>query len=220
MRKAVFISLLLLIPAASLFAQPWRDRYYRPVDNRFDLTPFVGYRWGGTIYADQTNLYGQDVDLQSSANYGLSFGIPVSPTGLKLELLVDRQDTNVGTGGGGLFEPGSDFGNFHVTYFHGGLLIPFSQSRAAMPYVAVSAGITNLDPSTAGVSSSNKFSAAAGVGVNVPINRDMGVRVEFRGFYTPMGNNGGCSRCGYYNGDYYNHDLFQGETKVGLSFKF
>lgn len=218
MRKALFIALLLLIAASSLFAQPWRDnRYYRPSDNRFDLTPFVGYRWGGTIYADQTNLYGQNVDLESSANYGVSFGIPVAPNGLKLELMVDRQDTNVGTGGA-LFEPGSNFGNFHVTYFHGGLMIPFSQSRSAQPYVVVSAGLANLDPATSGVSSSNKFSAAAGVGVNVPISPEMAIRAEFRGFYTPIGNNNHCRSCYFDNG--YNHDLSQGEAKVGLSFKF
>lgn len=218
MRKALLMSLLLLLIAASLSAQPWRDRYYSRSDNTFDLTPFGGYRWGGTIYADQTNLYGQNVDLESSANYGVSFGIPVTPHGMKVELMLDRQDTNVGTGGG-LFEPGSNFGNFHVTYYHAGLLIPFAQSRSATPYVAVSAGVANLDPATQGVTSSNKFSAAAGVGVNVPVNRQIGFRVEFRGFYTPMGNNNGCSHCGF-NNDFYNHDLYQGETKVGLSIKF
>lgn len=218
MRKAALITLLLLIPASSLFAQDWRGRRYNtPADTKFDLTPFAGYRWGGTIYSDQTDLYGQNVDLQSSANYGISLGIPVSRTGMKVELMVDRQDTNVGNGGG-LFTPADNFGNFHVTYFHGGLLIPFAQSRTATPYVAVSAGITNLDPSQSGVQSSNKFSAAAGVGVNVPINPQLGLRVEFRGFYTPMGsNNNNCYRCSF---NTYNHDLVQGETKVGLSVKF
>jgi hypothetical protein len=218
MRKAALITLLLLIPASSLFAQDWRGRRYdTPADSKFDLTPFVGYRWGGTIYTDQTNLYGQNVDLQSSANYGVSLGIPVSRTGMKLEFLVDRQDTNVGKGGG-LFTPSNNYGNFNVTYFHGGLLIPFARSRTATPYVVVSAGITNLDPAQSGVQSSNKFSAAAGVGVNVPINPQLGLRVEFRGFYTPMGNNNhNCYSCAF---DTYNHDLSQGETKVGLSLKF
>lgn len=217
MRKAVLMTLLLLVPASALFAQPWRDNRYSPQDNSFDVTPFAGYRWGGTIYSDQTNLYGQNVDLQSSANYGVSLGIPVSPSGLKVELLIDRQDTNVGTGGG-LFTPGGNLGNFHVTYYHGGLMIPFNQSRAATPYVALSAGIANLDPATQGVSSSNKFSASTGVGVNVPINRQIGFRVEVRGFYTATGNTNNCSHC--YYGSYNNHDLVQGETKVGLSFKF
>lgn len=217
MRKAALILLLLLIPASSLFAQEWRGRRYASsADNKFDITPFGGYRWGGTIYSDQTDLYGRNVDLQSSANYGVSLGIPVTSNGMKIELLVDRQDTQVGTGNG-LFAPGSDYGDFHVTYYHAGLLIPFAQSRTATPYVAVSAGIANLDPATQGVASSNKFSAAAGVGVNVPINPQIAFRVEFRGFYTNTGNNNRCYRCYY---DAYNHDLSQGETKVGLSFRF
>lgn len=217
MRKAALILLLLLVPASSLFAQEWRGRRDSSnADTRFDITPFAGYRWGGTIYSDQTSLYGRNVDLQSSANYGVSLGIPVTRNGMKIELLVDRQDTNVGTGGG-LFTPGTNFGDFHVTYYHAGVMIPFAQSRTATPYVAVSAGIANLDPATQGVSSSNKFSAAAGVGVNVPINPQIAFRVEFRGFYTSTGSNNRCDRC-YFDTNY--HDLSQGETKVGLSFRF
>jgi opacity protein-like surface antigen len=217
MRKAALILLLLSIPASSLFAQEWRGRRYSSnADTRFDITPFAGYRWGGTIYSDQTSLYGRNVDLQSAANFGVSLGIPVASNGLKIELLVDRQDTQVGTGTG-LFTPGDKFGNFNVTYYHAGLLIPFAQSRTATPYIAVSAGIANLDPATQGVASANRFSAAAGVGVNVPINPQLALRVEVRGFYTPTGTNNRCTQCYF---DTYNHDLTQGETKVGLSFRF
>jgi len=59
MRKSFVVLVLLLIPA-SLFAQDWRnrraprDRYgYGSLENKLELTPFVGYTWGGTIYGDQ-----------------------------------------------------------------------------------------------------------------------------------------------------------------------
>ncbi len=219
MRKATLALLLLLIPASSLFAQDWRDRRYRPSsDYKFDITAFGGYRWGGTIYSDQTNLYGQNVDLRSSGSYGASLGIPITSGGTKIELLVDRQDTNVGHAKG-LFSPEGDLGKFHVTYYHAGLLLPFAQSRTASPYLVVSAGIANLDPVTQGVSASNKFSAAAGVGVNVPVNPSVAFRVEVRGFYTSTGNNSRCDHC-YYNFDTNYHDFSQGEAKVGLSIRF
>jgi len=78
MRKVLFVFALLLIPA-SLFAQDWRRGYRnRPyADNFFELSPFLGYRYGGTIYADQTALFNQDVAVDSAANFGVNFAIPV-----------------------------------------------------------------------------------------------------------------------------------------------
>ena len=217
MKKAVLVLALVLV-TPSLFAQSWRDRpYQRFTDDTFDITPLVGYRWGGTIYADQTSLYGTNADLQGSANYGVNVGIPVSPTGIKLELLVDRQDTQIGQGGG-LFNPDGGFGNFHVTYYHGGVLIPFNQSRTATPFVVLSAGVANLDPAIAGVSAANRFSASAGVGVKMPFTPNLSLRVEARGFFTSMGNGDNCNSCYYSYG--YNHDLYQGEANVGLAVRF
>jgi hypothetical protein len=216
MRKLVFVFLLVLLPASSLFAQDWRGRRYeRYRDDQIDLTPFVGYRYGGTIFADQSNLFSQNVDIKSSANYGLNLGIPLNPYGLKLEFLVDRQDTNF-THGGGLFSPNANLGDVHVTYYQGGLLFPFNESRAATPYAAVNVGVANLDPSMQGVSASNRFSASAAIGVKVPIQRNLALRIEERGYFTSMQNNNTCNRC-YYT---YNHDLYQGETNVGISFRF
>jgi opacity protein-like surface antigen len=216
MRKLLFAFLLLLLSASSLFAQDWRGRRYeRYRDNMVDLTPFIGYRYGGTIFADQSNLFSQDVDVKSSANFGLNLGIPINPYGMKIELLVDRQNTNF-THGGGLFSPSGNLGDFHVTYLQGGILMPFSESRGASPYMAVSAGVANLDPDINGVSASNRFSASAAIGVKVPLSRNMALRLEERGYFTSMQNNDRCRSC-YYN---YNHDLYQGETNLGLSFKF
>src|SRR5947208_2013775 len=118
MRKAVFV--FLLLSASSLFAQDWRGRRYeRYRDDQVDLTPFLGYRYGGTLYADQSNL----------------------------------------------------------------------------------------------------FAASAAIGVKVPLQRNLAIRVEERGFYTSMSNYDNRCRACYYNYDY-NHDLVQGETNVGLDFKF
>src|SRR5438876_1084139 len=95
MRKLVLLVLLVLV-TPSLFAQDWRDRRgdrsdrYR--DNTFELTPFAGYRWGGTLYSN-TGLFNQDVDLDSSANFGVSLGIPVG-SNLKVELLADHSNSN------------------------------------------------------------------------------------------------------------------------------
>ena len=62
MRKLFLLTLLTLAVPSALFAQDdWRNRRgrndsYRRGDNAFELTPFVGYTYGGRLFADQTGL--------------------------------------------------------------------------------------------------------------------------------------------------------------------
>jgi hypothetical protein len=225
MRKLLLLLLVAVVVPASALAQDddWRNRRasrgrrdYRTEENMFELTPMVGYRWGGTIYRDQNAVFNQDVTAESSAAFGGSFGIPILD-GLKLELMVNHQDTHLTTGGSTLFTPEQRVSRMGVTYYQAGLQIPFAQSRAATPYAVVSAGVANLDPNVRGASSSNRFAASGGFGVKVPISRNAGVRAEVRGYFTSLSNyDNSCSHC-YYN---YNHDFYQGETNFGVFFKF
>src|SRR6185295_2914659 len=96
MRKVSLLLILLVVPTA-VFAQDWRDggprdrynRRYR-TDNRFEITPFGGYRWGGTLFADTTGLFDRDVDAKSSGDYGLNLGIPIGYSNMKVELMVNH----------------------------------------------------------------------------------------------------------------------------------
>jgi hypothetical protein len=225
MRKAALL-LLLLTTTTTLFAQDdddWRrrrgrdDEYRRdtPRDSAFELTPFIGYRWGGTIFANQTFIFGQDVDVEPSANFGANFAIPIGDSGLKLELMANHQSSQLETGGG-LFEPDNDVADIDVTYLHGGLQIPFARSRNATPYVIVSAGLANLDPQIRGVSAEQRFSASAGIGVKVPMSRALSFRFEGRGYYTSLESADDCTFCDYF----YNEDFYQGEVNAGLVFSF
>jgi hypothetical protein len=217
MRKLTLVVLLLLIVPGSLFAQYGRrDRYRYFNDNSFEITPFVGYTWGGTIYSGQTTFLGQNADVASSANFGVNLGIPIQPNGMKIELMVDHQATNFTTGDNGLFGSSNRLGDFDITYYHVGVLVPFSPSYAATPYVIGSAGVATLDPRTSGVSISTRFSASAGIGVKIPIQDHAGFRGEIRGFYTSLPNDVSCRLCNYT----YNRDLFQGQANLGLYFKF
>src|SRR5262249_35216704 len=195
--------LLILVVPSTLLAQDddWRNRRgrrddsYRRGDNAFELTPFVGYTYGGRLFADQTGL-AQNVRAESSANFGANFAIPVGWEGFKIELMGNRQDTHL-VAGSGLFSPSDRVADFNVTYYHAGLIIPFAQSRSATPYIVVSAGVANLDPDISGTTSENRFSTSAGIGVKVPFNRNSGLRVEARGYYTTLPNDNVCNRCYY-----------------------
>jgi opacity protein-like surface antigen len=219
MRKYAFLLFLLMLPA-TLYAQPrddgWRERRYpdTPSENAFELTPFIGYRWGGTIFGNQTFVFGRDVDVASSANFGANFAMPLGTSGLKLEFMANRQSSRLEVAGG-LFEPDNRIADIDVTYLHAGLQIPFARSRNATPYFIVSGGLANLDPQVRGVSAENKFSASAGLGVKVPMSRALSFRFEGRGYYTSIDTND-CRFCDYF----YNDDFTQGEVNMGLVFSF
>ncbi len=221
MRKLAFASLLLLA-STSLLAQDWRggrarhDRYGSR-DNFFELTPIVGYRYGGTIYSDTNSIFNTDVDVASDASYGLNLGIPINNDGMKLELLVDRQDTHLTTGGGDLFGPDNRLAKFHATYYQAGIVMPFARSRDLTPYFAIDAGVANLDTDVIGASSSNRFAASAAIGLKFPIANNMGIKIEERGFYANTGRyDNGCDiHCNSSD-----TNLYQAETTLGVSFKF
>ena len=220
MQRKVLLAVLFLLFATSALAQDdsWRDRrYHYPPrrTNMFELTPFGGYRYGGTLFADQSSLFNRDVDVASNVDWGASFGIPLGDT-LKLELMADRQDTHL-EAGGELFSPGNRLANFDITYYQAGLQMPFETPSGVEPFIVISAGLANLHPHIEGVTDENRFSASAGVGVKIPVNRNLGIRIDARGFYTSLGNNDNrCSRCSYN----YDHDLYQGETSLGVMFRF
>jgi hypothetical protein len=231
MRKLTLLLIFLCIPTA-LFAQDpdWRDRPAPPDQppphhsnpwqsewQAWELTPFVGYRWGGQISSSDTDLFRHDVDVAGDINYGLNFGIPLGP--VKLELMVNRQATHF-TEGDGLFEPNTNLGDFTVTYYHAGVQFPFPVSQHVIPYGVISAGVANLNPHVANASADNRFSMSFGGGVKLPLNKNVGVRFDARGYFTFIGedSNGGGCHCDYYYG--YDNNFYQGETSIGLYFRF
>lgn len=221
MRKAaLLIFLVVVVCPVSLLAQypePWRSQPYVR-DNFFELTPIVGYRWGGTIHDYQTDLFRTDADVQSSANYGVIFAIPVNHDGMKVELSVDHQASRF-QNGNGLFEPSTNLGDVDVTYYQAGIIFPFAQSRELIPYGVVGVGLANIDPKIRNATSEDAFSTNFGIGMKVPINRNLAVRVEGRGYFTWLSNNNNNCRdfCDYYNnGD----GFYQGEVNLGLTFRF
>src|SRR2546422_2005814 len=198
MRKLFVVLVLLLIPI-SLSAQDWRnrraprDRYGSGygLENKFELTPFVGYTWGGTIYAGQTNLFNQDVDAASSGNIGVNFAIPLRQ-GFKLELEAAHQNTNLETGGA-LFQPNNKVASIDINYYQAGLQIPFDVGRNVSPFMIVTDGVGNFSPNIQGVSAATRFAMSVGGGVKVPINPNVGDRFDIRAYVTQHGNDSACN---------------------------
>ena len=227
MRKLFIFALIALAVPSALLAQDddWRNRrgrdrdrderrYSRGGDSAFELTPFVGYRYGGTLFGDQTG-FAEDFKTESNPNAGINFAIPLGDQGFKLELMANRQATHL-TAGGGIFEPNDRVADIDITYYQAGVIIPFARSRSVTPYFVVSAGIANLDPDIPGTTDENRFSVSGGIGVKVPINRNFGIRAEARGYATDLPNDDRCRRCFDEN----DQGFYQGETNFGVYFRF
>ncbi len=221
MRRYAFL-MVLLLTSTTLLAQgrdeEWRRRRAyddTPRPDAVELSLFAGYRWGGTVFADNGFVFNEDLQVESSPSFGADIAIPIGRSGLKLTLMASHQASELGTGGG-LFEPDNEIADFDVTYFHGGVQIPFAQSRNAIPYALVSAGVANLDPQIPGLSDETRFSASAGIGVKVPLSRALSLRLEGRGFYTALEDNTDCAFCDYL----IDQNFYQGEVNAGLSISF
>jgi opacity protein-like surface antigen len=225
MKKTLLLLILLIAAAPSLFAQDdsWRDRggrdryrdRDRSYDNAFELTPFVGYRWGGTLTHD-AGLFNENLNLESSANIGINFGIPL-PNNMKLALTADHQQTHLTEEGVTLFDSGQRVADIDVTYYQASLEVPFNRNAIVSPFFMVGAGVANISPGISGVSDANRFAANAGIGVKVPFNRNAGLRAEVRGYFSSLNNNDNCASCTFTRND---RNLYQGETNLGVYFRF
>jgi hypothetical protein len=128
---------------------------------RFELTPRIGYNFGGTPTRDNRRT---DLEAKDSASFGVSLDIPLSRN-LQLELLASRQSTELRFDDG-LFGPNLAVADFDVTYYHVGLLWQGHSGRVS-PFFVGSLGIGELAPQLPGATSESRFSASLGGGVKV-----------------------------------------------------
>lgn len=225
MRKVAVLTILLLSITTAAFAQDrgrdddWRRRRAydsTPDPDSVELTVFGGYRWGGTVFANDTfGVFSDELQVESSPSIGADIAIPLGSSGMKLDLMASHQSSQLETRGG-LFDPDNEVADFDVTYFHAGLQIPFARSRNVTPYAVFGAGLANLDPQIAGLSDETRFSLSGGIGVKVPFNRALSLRLEGRGYYTALEDDTDCTICDYF----VDENFYQGEVSAGLSISF
>ena len=113
---------------------------------KFELTPFAGWRFGGGFEELAT---GTDLTLDYGLSYGLILGIPWNAQHRsRLELIWSRQDTTVGATGTG--DPGFDL---DVHYLHVSGMAPFATSNERLDVLlSIGAGATIIgvpEPGTA-----------------------------------------------------------------------
>jgi opacity protein-like surface antigen len=187
-----------------------------------EITPMVGYRWGGQISKEDNPTLGFDADLEDSASYGLVIDIPVSYH-VQIELSADHQST--GLEKDTLFAPSDHAFDIDVNYYHIGVLGQWPLGHVT-PYVVGAVGVADLRPDMAGLSDSQRFSSSLGGGVKIRLADHVAFRFEARGTWSDTSDEHwewDDEGCDSHHEDCewdHNQDLVQGQIRLGITFWF
>lgn len=188
--------------------------------DRFEVQPFVGYKWGGTTDVGPNLDAIQRLTLDSSIAYGASATFNATRH-IGLEFLWNHQPTEATAdlAGGGIFARKT---SVHVDQFYGDFLFSFGRGseRHLDPFVLVGLGGTRI----AGAGSSiSKFSYALGGGVKYFFTEHLGARLQIRYAPTYLYSTSAGVWCTWYAFCFdvpNDHYLNQGDVTGGLVFRF
>jgi len=140
------------------------------------VSPFVGYRFGGTFTLAGTDTH---VDVNSLAAYALALDLSMDRQASQFELFYSRQSTSLGA-------QAPAPADVVIEYLHVGGTANFldSSSSRLQPYLIGTLGVTRFDPSLG--DHKTDFSASLGVGLRSELMRHLAVRLEARGFATVL----------------------------------
>jgi opacity protein-like surface antigen len=145
----------------------------------FEITPFIGYRVGGSFTeVDTQHNTQQSVSLNDHGSFALALDARAD-YGSQYELFYSRQSTAMQGFG---FAPVS----LTVEYLHlGGTLLLDEQPRL-QTYLAGGLGLTRLAPDSLPGQEDTRFSMSLALGLRVPLSRNFQLRFEGRGYVTFM----------------------------------
>lgn len=207
-KKMLGLGALILLCASPALAQ-----------HRFELQPFVGYKWGGSLHLAPNIQTIGEVNFKSSVNYGFSatyYGLP----NWGLEFMWNRQPTKaVGTLNNGTTFPKQI--SLNLDEYHGNVLITLADDdKKFKPFILAGMGATI--GSGAG-NSTTKFSFGVGGGIKYFFSEHLGVRTQMRWSPTYMYSTSGDVYCDWWGFCWTvsdQHYLHQFDVTTGLIFRF
>ncbi len=165
--------------------------------NRFEVTPFGAYQWGGTYDTDVGNGFpAGELQLKDSFAWGAILSFLMEEAG-SVDLTYLRQDTDIG------FKPvnGSrnDLGGFAINYIQIGGTGILSHRSQLKPFLTGSLGIGIFDPKTDGIGSDTRFSWSVGGGAKYMFKSNrVGLRFDARLWVTPFPSGDYGTWCDFY----------------------
>jgi Outer membrane protein beta-barrel domain len=164
-------------------------------ETRFEITPFAGYQWGGSLEADLSGFPAGELQLPGSFAWGGIVSFRTSPASA-VELTYLRQDTDINfdraTGATTTVD------EFAVNYIQAGGIWEFGQNQLR-PFISGSLGIGIFDPKNENLGSDTRFSWTVGTGAKYMFKSGrVGVRADLRLWVTPFPSGEYATWCDFY----------------------
>jgi opacity protein-like surface antigen len=178
-----------------------------------EVTPFVGYSFGGSL---QDSVTGTKLDIKDSESYG---GILAYRTSREttIELLYSHQSTELRAKG-----PVSttSLTDLDMDYIHFGGSYVWYPKRKLRPFIQASLGATLLNPQRADLDSETRFSFGIGGGAKYFFTKNIGLRLDGRALGTLIDNDSAIFCSGGCTIRVSGSTLWQFEGTLGLIFAF
>jgi hypothetical protein len=141
-----------------------------------EITPYLGYRFGGTFENEDATA---EYEMEDSQSFGLAINLP-HKINTQWEILYSYQDSEAVYSG----DPGPDplvDVEIHVLQLGGTYR---GEGEKAMPYLAATLGGTHIRTSSTDTRDDTFFSGSIGVGMMFLPTSRVGIRVEARAYGT------------------------------------
>jgi hypothetical protein len=173
-----------------------------------ELAGFGGYGYGGGLTSTEG---GRDVPIEGGVVYGGTLTLAINSS-WRIEALYARQDSRLE----------GEYGTGHISAvlerFMGGIQEERGRGRTR-GFGTFLIGATRFAP--AGFDSQTWFTLGFGLGVKAYATKNLGLRFEARGYYTPVDSSGGAvcasGRCIF---SFSGSGLFQGDVSGGVILAF
>jgi len=144
----------------------------------FELTPYAGYRFGGTFEDQDT---GTSVELDDHGSFGVILNIRESAN-TQWEFIYSREETSADLSA---FTLPDDAVDVEVHYFQAGGTYQ-GEGEVARPYLAATIGGAHFAPDSRAYDSDTFWSFSIGAGLQVRPSDRVGVRLEARAWGTVL----------------------------------
>ncbi len=191
---------------------------------RFEITPTVGYRFGGTASTSYSTFI-ESVEVSPALSFGMTMEYALSPK-VNLEFIWSHQDTELKLNYRQTPPAGYSERLTHLnvdTFQIGGLWQFGTYGDSFRPYLDFLLGLSILNPAPQ-FSTLTRFSGSVGGGVKYQVSDGLGVRLGLR--FMPIYVNSTSSGYGYcdpWYGCYTYYDsnyINQFDVYTGLTFRF
>ncbi|MEM1177117.1 MAG: outer membrane beta-barrel protein [Acidobacteriota bacterium] len=184
-------------------------------ETEWEITPTIGYRFGGEFESDFFDFF-SDFELEDSSSYGVTIERAIT-SNLRIEFLWSHQETELIEDRFFVFDSGTSLFDIDVDFYHVGLMYQWNPGKIR-PFVVGSIGATRFDPIPSDLSTESRLSASVGGGAKFMLTDNFGIRAEGRLFNTFLEDDEDfyCLRDCRSDEDY----VYQAEARLGLIFAF